>query len=296
MSRPNFFIVGAPKCGTTAWYEYLRSHPDIYLPAAKEPHYFCTDLPGFRWVQSESRYLELFAPAHSARAIGEASVQYLYSAQAAINIAAFDPRAKILIFLRQPAPFLHAYHQQLLRNLDEDVTDFARAWRLCAAPGARTVPRTCREPRLLDYRAAARFSEQVARYLRVFSPAQVMLVEFEQWTRQPRATYLEVLAFLGVADDGRREFPRINAARSLASTRVARFTQRPPDWALALARALRTALGRERLGAARLLQRANSRPAPASAMPAELEAEIEAYFREDQRALATQRALLANTR
>ncbi len=43
--RPNFFIVGAPKCGTTAWVRYLEDHPDVYFSPSKEPHYFCTDFP-----------------------------------------------------------------------------------------------------------------------------------------------------------------------------------------------------------------------------------------------------------
>jgi hypothetical protein len=35
--KPNFFIVGAPKCGTTALSEYLRSHPDVFFSSPKEP-------------------------------------------------------------------------------------------------------------------------------------------------------------------------------------------------------------------------------------------------------------------
>jgi hypothetical protein len=37
---PNFLIVGAPKCGTTALYHYLRQHPQVFLPRRKEPYYF----------------------------------------------------------------------------------------------------------------------------------------------------------------------------------------------------------------------------------------------------------------
>ena len=42
--RPNFFIVGAPKCGTTSLDEYLRQHPNVFISRPKEPHYFSTDL------------------------------------------------------------------------------------------------------------------------------------------------------------------------------------------------------------------------------------------------------------
>lgn len=40
---PNFLVVGAEKCGTTSLYQYLKQHPDVYLPAKKELHYFAYD-------------------------------------------------------------------------------------------------------------------------------------------------------------------------------------------------------------------------------------------------------------
>ena len=63
--RPDFFILGAPKCGTTALSEYLRQHPRVFVSRPKEPHYFCADFdyyyaPGQR---SEEHYLRLFAEA-----------------------------------------------------------------------------------------------------------------------------------------------------------------------------------------------------------------------------------------
>ena len=48
MMLPDFFIVGAPKCGTTAISEYLRTHPRIFMCKPKEPHYFALDIPGYR--------------------------------------------------------------------------------------------------------------------------------------------------------------------------------------------------------------------------------------------------------
>ena len=44
MTKPNLFIVGAPKCGTTFLYHYLKKHSDIYFPEFKEPHFFGSDL------------------------------------------------------------------------------------------------------------------------------------------------------------------------------------------------------------------------------------------------------------
>ena len=56
----NLFIVGVPKCGTTAWVEYLRTHPDIFFPDSKEDCYFATDLPNFRFIHTEADYAKLF--------------------------------------------------------------------------------------------------------------------------------------------------------------------------------------------------------------------------------------------
>ncbi|MCH9035408.1 MAG: sulfotransferase [Planctomycetes bacterium] len=44
MNKPDFFIVGAPKCGTTSLYEYLRQHPEVFMSRIKEPHFFGRDL------------------------------------------------------------------------------------------------------------------------------------------------------------------------------------------------------------------------------------------------------------
>jgi hypothetical protein len=76
--RPDFFIVGAPKCGTTALCSYLREHPDIFMPLWKEPHYFGTDLRRSQPVDLET-YLSYFAEAGEQLRVGEASTSYLYS-------------------------------------------------------------------------------------------------------------------------------------------------------------------------------------------------------------------------
>ena len=78
--KPNFFIVGAPKCGTTALASYLNEHSKIFVSNPKEPHYFATDFPRYRLYDSLKQYLDIFNDAKSENvAIGEASVFYMYS-------------------------------------------------------------------------------------------------------------------------------------------------------------------------------------------------------------------------
>ena len=121
--KPTFFIIGAPKCGTTAWVRYLRTHPGIFFADMKEPTHFATDLPGIRWVPTLAEYESLFDRGFGAPVVAEASAMYLYSADAADAIRRYNPDAKILIFLRSQDDFLQSYHHQLLFRFAETIED-----------------------------------------------------------------------------------------------------------------------------------------------------------------------------
>ena len=241
--KANLLIVGAPKCGTTAWVEYLRTHPDIFFPASKEDCFFALDLPNFRFIHSEAEYSNLFAESGRAKIIGEASAMYLFSGAAANAIRDYNPDAKILIFLREQEEFLPSLHNQFLREFSEEIDDFETAWRLSGRRPLETVPTACLEPRTLDYAAMGRFSEQVERYLAAFPREQVRIVKFRDWTVDPRTTYLEILDFLALEDDGRREFPAVNQGVTYRSRRLVRFLLFPPDFARRVVRFLRLVTG-----------------------------------------------------
>src|SRR6267142_5190973 len=105
---PNFFIVGAPKAGTTSLYHYLRQAPGVFLPICKEPHYFSLSEPTpgscllFRPITRKSKYLALFRGSEHHKARGDASPSYLVTESAAIRIRAEVADAKIIIMLRDP--------------------------------------------------------------------------------------------------------------------------------------------------------------------------------------------------
>lgn len=281
--RSNFFIVGAPKCGTTAWASYLSGHPAIFVPSAKEPHYFNTDQPGFRWAKSQTEYLDYYRTHGGEEILLDASVQYLYSADAARNIANFNLDAKILIMLRQPSAFIRSYHNQLLMNLDENVEDLRAAWEASGHRSADDIPVENRDLSLLDYKRVGQFSEQVARYFEVFDHSQIMVVFMEDWTKDPRALYLRLTEFLGVGDDERTDFPQVHAAKHVSSRTLHRLTQRPPGLLKSAVRLVRRLPGMDRIKPVSLLRRMNSRTGYGSASTdAELAREIDDYFAKDQ--------------
>ncbi len=283
--RPNLFIVGAPRCGTTFWSSYLGRHPDVFFCTPKEPHFFNTDFPKARWYTDSNSYLSLFATAKQ-RIVGEASVRYLYSRVAAVNIYRFNPDARILIFLREQPRFLQSYHNQQLINRDEDIRDLGRAWQLSDQLDKRKVPRSCLELAFLDYKSVGRFHEQVLRYADLFSHQNVRVIFFEQWTKDPAGTYRALLNYLGLTDYNAGEFEKVHGAAHVRSDLLAMITNRPPRALLSVSAALKRLLHREKLGLATVLRRVNTLDGYRASLTHELAAEIFAYYADDNRLLA----------
>ena len=92
---PNLFLVGAPKCGTSALHDYLAGHPDAFMSTPKEPHHFCPDVNAPFAVRDEAAYRTLFKGARG-RVVGESSATYLVSRVAAEKIYAASPDARIV--------------------------------------------------------------------------------------------------------------------------------------------------------------------------------------------------------
>ena len=190
-SKPNLFIIGAPKCGTTAWYEYLRRHKDIAFSEAKEPHYFCHDFPNFRWAKSEDEYLKLFEGLEDHKYVGESSIMYLYSRVAVQELMQFNPEAKVIIFLRRYDKFFQSYHSQLYLMHEEDIEDPEKAWNLQGERAkGNCIPSTSREPSFLQYEKVAAFGEQLQRCVKYVPTEQLKVIFFEEWTRNPKGDLL----------------------------------------------------------------------------------------------------------
>lgn len=199
-AKPNFFIVGAPKCGTTSLHEYLQRHPDVFMPFFKEPHFFGSDLVGSRFRQFRNkpeRYLKLFRDARGERRIGESSPWYLASERAADEIHAYDPGAKIIIMLRNPIDMMYSMWSQFRYSGNEQIGSFEEA--LAAEADRRAGRRIRRAAHCvtgLYYREMARFAKQVPRYFERFGRENVMVIIFDDFRSDTPASYRAVLDFL----------------------------------------------------------------------------------------------------
>lgn len=228
MVKPDFFLVGAPKCGTTALFQYLCMHPDVFAPAIKEPNYFCEDFSGIRGPRSEAEYLALYAEAEeSGRSVGDASVVYMYSDVALKRIAEFNPAAKIIVMLRNPVDMVYSLHSQYLFTLNENVSDFSAAWEMQSARReGRHIPKMCLEPAVLQYEMMGHMSKGIRRVRAFFPDDQIKLLLIDELKEAPQETFDDVLEFLGLAPFALHEFPVVNANKTNRSKWVAALAQR----------------------------------------------------------------------
>jgi hypothetical protein len=220
---PNFFIAGAPKCGTTALFTYLRGHPDVFMCSIKEPQFFAGDILGdTRNVQTWNEYFDCFAEAGRAKIVGEASVAYLGSPGAPGAIKAFNPSAKIIIMLRNPVDMMHSLHSQRIFDNTERVASFEAALEA-------DERRSCTRPPGLGYRDVARYEPQVQRYLDVFGRDNVLVILFDDLKSRTRAVYRDTLRFLDLNTAFQPELPVVNSNHRARSMRIHEFLRHPPQ-------------------------------------------------------------------
>jgi hypothetical protein len=230
---PDFFIVGHAKCGTTALYETLRAHPEIFMPAVKEPQFFArnphtpeggsakTFEQTGRYRETFEQYLSLFAPAGPQELVGEASTFYLWSRVAPGRIAMMRPDARIIAILREPSSFLYSLHLQMLQNRSETEKDLRKAIAL-EEPRRRgeQIPTDAHWPEALIYSERVRYVEQLRRYHSVFTPEQVLVLIYDDFRRDNEATVRRVLRFLGVDDTVSLQAKRANPTVAVRSEHV----------------------------------------------------------------------------
>lgn len=214
--KPDFFIVGAPRSGTTSMARWLGQHPEVLFSQPKEPHHFGADLHTPDFVnyfgdRTRTEYLELFSGAGPDQRIGEGSVWYLYSKSAADEIHTFNQDAKIIVMLRNPLEMMRSLHAKQVWAGNEEIPSFAAA--LAAEPErrmGRSIPATAWHPSGLLYTDVASYSEQVRRYIDAFGPDAVCAVMFDDLRADQAGAFDRVAQFLEIDASFRPDFKVYN--------------------------------------------------------------------------------------
>jgi hypothetical protein len=205
---PNFMILGAAKAGTSSLWAYLNQHPEVFLARNKEPNFFAlaaTPLPEpgpaaperlhellYSYTVTDfNDYTGLFEAPAGARAIGEASVRYLYTPGTAARIRACVPDARLVILLRDPVTRLYS-HYCMNRQYGLEPLALLDA---VAREDERVAARWGYD---WHYTRVSRYSSQLLSYLAEFPREQVGIFLYEDFARNPVKLVQEICGFLEV--------------------------------------------------------------------------------------------------
>jgi hypothetical protein len=205
MTLPNFLIIGAPKCGTTSLYSYLQQHPQVFMSIPKEPTFFGNEGTDglFNGPHDEDRfyhsrvitnfadYTALFNPVTMEKAIGEASIYYLYLPKAPMQIQKYVPKATMFAVLRNPADRAYSAYLHVVRQARE---------RRSFADSLKEEPERIRQKwnPLWHFKSMGFYYEQVKRYFETFGREQVHVYLYEDLQKKPLPLIKEVFDMLGV--------------------------------------------------------------------------------------------------
>ena len=281
--KPNFLIVGAPKCGTTAMWKYLNQHPEVFLSPRKDIHFFGSDLKFRRRSRFSQTEYESFFSDCTEKARGEASVWYLHSQKAAEEIHQYDPNMKIIIMLRDPIQLMYAHYTQMRLNAlgDEDLPTFEQA--LAAEPARRNgkqIPKNNSIVSALYYTDIGTLSTQIQRYLNIFPREQILFLFQEDMKTKMPEMYIQTLEFLGVHTDFAPDFTKVNTHKEIRSEFLRKVIGKTPT----PFKRILPATKQKKLS--RWLRKINSKHAKRPALDPQLEYRLEPNFHGNRRAFA----------
>jgi len=210
--KANFIIAGCPKCGTSSMWYYLKQHPQIFMAADKEPHFYAKDLLTKYYKYKNEEYYDLFNDARE-KVVGEASTIYFYS-KVAPNLIKEDlgKNTKILLMLRNPIEMMYSFHSQRIASGSENVMDFEEALSIDKIRSMGAM-----EYRIVPYKEVASYDKHTKKWIDTFGKENVKVVIFEEFLKDNGKTFREILEFLEVDSDFIPSFDVMNENNTVRS-------------------------------------------------------------------------------
>ncbi|NOU51952.1 sulfotransferase [Pseudoalteromonas sp. JBTF-M23] len=198
--RPNLFIVGAPRSGTSALYLSLKQHPEVSLSVLKEPHFLADDLPIQPHTLTDWQDYQSLFNSSDTTIRGEGSVWYLSSQHAPKHIAELNPDAKVIVLLRRPWEQIQSLHSLYLRTGNEEVGDLERAIDLAAERAqGRYLPNEHYFSHGLNYLENTHYAKMLSHYGKYFKPEQLCVLLFDDYRQDNLGTLAKVCDFLQIS-------------------------------------------------------------------------------------------------
>lgn len=203
---PNLFVPGAQKSGTSTLYDYLASHPAIYMSPNKEPNYLT------RTDKSVADYELMFGEARGVRYRGEASTGYMTSRQAVAMMERLIPDPRFVFVLRNPIDRAWSHYWWISGRYGREPRPFREAFlHDASAPAPDPMPEN------RGYFHGGHYDRWIRMYARVFGMDRVFVTTFDRLIAEPLATVNQVCDFLDLDP-----LPRLEP-RQANRTEMARF-------------------------------------------------------------------------
>lgn len=213
--KPNLFIVGMPKAGTTSLYHYLNEHPEIFMSPDKEPSFFSEDIKRKKY-REEREYLELFRNSNE-NIRGEASTYYILSDVAPEKIKKFNPRAKIIISLRGPISYINSIHnKQLMKKKELNLYSKLKSELGLSKKEKEKILHDRGYGEIYLYGLKKAYSN-VSKFVKVFGEKNVKIITANGLESTPEKTYKEVLDFLEVEE--KNFLPKFRSYNAFGTTK-----------------------------------------------------------------------------
>ena len=191
--KVSFLIAGTQKGGTTALSAYLARHPQIFIPAAKEVHFFDND--DYDWVQPDwSLYHQHFKTALAGQCWGEATPITMWWRPAIDRLWRYNRDIKILFILRNPITRAYS-HWNMEYQRGVETLPFLDALKQEVVRCRAALPA---QHRVFSYVDRGFYSCQLRELWRYFPRDQVMVIRQEHLAEEPADTMISVERFLGL--------------------------------------------------------------------------------------------------
>lgn len=271
---PDFLIIGAPKCGTTALHNFIEQHPDIAL-AKKEIHFFGKDL-GYTVPRPQlKKYTKYFK---SDKLNGDSSVWYLYSDTIFKELDALNISPKLIVMLRNPIEVAYAMHSQNLMDANEDEPNFEKALQLepLRKTGKKLPPKTDL-PRASLYTTTADFLPRIQFLLSNYDNNKVFFGLQEELLENPKKFMQSIELFLSLKEFDDYHFEKVNSNKVIKNKTLHNSIKKPSRFKKRLIRTLIPHKGiRSRI--IHKLYESNFNEASRTALSAESEIKLKTQF------------------
>lgn len=194
---PNFYAVGGVKAGSTFLYKHLKRHPEVFLPTEKELMFF---QPERSDSTSLEEYRALYADGAGYKARGEITPHYLVDPNVPGRIREVEPEAKIIIVLRDPVDraYSHYWNERRYYWDSRSFREAVRRYENESADEERRQSMPELRWRSQNYVEEGFYYEAVRRYFDAFGREQVLVLLFDDLTRNPNAVLMRIAEHIGV--------------------------------------------------------------------------------------------------